>query len=571
MRPAPTRARGSALAALLLAAALAAPEATARPLPGEAPEAEAFSALDRRAVEVGGVVEMTVEVAAAARTEAVADRWEARLAAADVPRCAGVEIVRTWPVTRRWEGGVVQLHRRFALRVVRAGALEVPPVRVGPLATRPQALRAFAAWPREAARSVVPIVAEGVEANVPFQRVGTAWLAAPDALVTAYHVVVGADRVRARLPSGETVTLRRAWALDPDRDVAVLHVAPRHTDGMAALVVAPEAGPAASGADVAFTAGWPLGSGAPGDGFERQRVWTTGALYAGIGTAERRVRVSANAVRSGDSGGPLLDASGRVLGVVVSGRSTKGEPDLLREDVSLAADPVPALRQRRDRPAPLARALREAAAREPTARAFEAATALVTPMNRRADTRHHRAALLRAVREAPGDPALQFLAGSVFEALGDEAEAARAYHGAHAAGYFPAAYALANHYLDTDPARAAVLFAEVRRSAPYAHLGAMGHARALVDLARWDEAAEALEEVLDHDSRFGPALYFLGVVRLAQGREGAAEALAHRLAPRPVWADALRRLLDQEVLRPSALRALPRADLGRVPAFAARR
>ena len=206
-------------------------------------------------------------------------------------------------------------------------------------------------------------------------------------------------------------------------------------------------------------------------------------------------------------------------------------------------------------------------AREPAARAFEAVTALVGPVRRESDETRQRALLLEAAQQAPGDGALQFLAGSVLEALGDEAAAARAYHGAHAAGYFPAAYALAHHYLDVEPARAEALFAEVRQSAPYAHLGAMGHARALVLLGRWTEAEQALREVLDHDPEFAPALYLLGVVRLAEGREDEAAALARRLEVRPSWAASLRLLLRYDVLQPTALQPLARADLGAVPAF----
>ena len=573
----PSLRRGRPAWARVVAVVLALSASAAKAAP--APEAEVFSGLDRRAVEVGGWIELSVEVVAPAETRAEADRWVARLAAAEVPESADVEAVRTWPVSERWENGVVEAQRRFALRVLREGRGAVPPVAVGPLATSPQTFRAYAEAPEAAARSVVPIVAEGMAGARPAgarragaqRRVGTAWLAAPDALVTAYHVVVGASRVRVRLPSGRAVTLRRAWSLDPSRDVAVLHIDPRHTAGMRTLPLAPAASPTgatapeASGA-VSFTAGWPLGA-APvdEDGFGREQAWTSAPLHASIGPDARRLRVSGNAVRPGDSGGPLLDARGRVLGVVVSGRSTGGEADLLRQDVGLAADPLPALRARGRRPRPLARALRDAARTAPTARAFAAATALVGPARRPVEAPQHRAALLRAAQEAPGDASLQFLAGSVLEALGEPDEAARAYHDAHAAGYFPAAYALAHHYLADDPARAAGLFAEVRRSAPYAHLGAMGHARALVDLGRWREAEAALRVVLDHDARYAPALYLLGVVRLAQGREGAARALVQRLSPRPSWAASLRTVVNNEILWPSALRPLARAELGPVP------
>ncbi len=303
------------------------------------------------------------------------------------------------------------------------------------------------------------------------------------------------------------------------------------------------------------------------DPFERRQIHTVAALYDGVGTERHRLSTAGNAVRPGDSGGPLVDARGRVLGVVVSGRSTRGEADLLREDVCLAADPLPALRQRPDRPVPLARALRHAARAIPAARAFEAATALTGPGHRPADAPRHRALLMNAAREAPEDAALQFLAGSVLEALGDDDAAARVYQHAHEGGYFPAAYALAHHHLGSDPIRAERLFADIRRSAPYAHLGAMGHARALTQLGRWRQAESALHEVLDHEPTFAPALYLLGVVRIASGDERSARALERRLVAAPGWAASLRLLLRNEALRPSALQPLARADLGEVPVF----
>ena len=562
-------ARGSALAALLL---LLAPFAEAAG--GDPYRAHVFSTLDRGAVAVGDVVELNVEVLAAPTTGEAAEALVAAFSRAAPGESAGVEFVRAWPASRRLREGVLELQRRYDFRVLESGEVAVPEVvldvphdadRTLRLATRPHALRGYAAWPGDAARSVFPIVAESRDGRRTVRRTGSAWLAAPDALVTAYHVVVGARRVRVRLPSGETVSLGRVWALDPERDVAVLHIAPRHTRGLAPLLVAaPDAD--ASG-EVAFTAGWPLLDRADDDGFGRRQLRTSAARFEGIGEGARALRVSGNAVRPGDSGGALLNAEGHVIGVVVSGRSTDGEADLLREDVCLATDPVPALRARAERPEKLASALRETAEADPAARAHLAATHLTAQSVPEHERSRQRETLLEAVRESPRDASLQFLAATVLEALGDDAEAARAYRGAHAEGYFPAAYALAHHHLEASPARAAALFEEVRQSAPYAHLGAMGHARALTLLGRWTEAEHALENVLDHDPRFAPALYLLGVVRLAQGREVEARALALRLEARPEWAASLRTLLRHDVLRPSRVEPLARAELGAVSDF----
>jgi predicted negative regulator of RcsB-dependent stress response len=108
---------------------------------------------------------------------------------------------------------------------------------------------------------------------------------------------------------------------------------------------------------------------------------------------------------------------------------------------------------------------------------------------------------------------------------------------------------------------AAALFAETAAAGPYRRLGAFGQAQALIGAGRYEEAEAALEVVLDHDARFAPALYLLGIVRLAQGRVDEAQALTVRLGARPGWANALRLPIEAEALRPPNLEALPRVAL----------
>ena len=176
----------------------------------------------------------------------------------------GFAVLGTRAPLAKWTGDVVELQRRVTVRVT--GAVdEVPPLRLEVIAegrtwsfaTRAHPLRTFASAEASAAaaRSVVKVTAEGVLDGVAFERIGSAFAVGGDALVTAYHVVVGARRVRVQLPDGREVRLSRAWALDPVRDVAVLHLpeSVAWDAGLRPLVVAPES--AAGG--VAFTAGWP--------------------------------------------------------------------------------------------------------------------------------------------------------------------------------------------------------------------------------------------------------------------------------------------------------------------------
>ena len=557
--------------ALVAAAVVVAPAAAASapaPTSAASPGVEVFTSIDRRALAVGGYLLLDVELLRAGDD---AGPLREALDGVRLPETDAFDLVRAPAASAKVTDGVVEAQRRFVLRARRAGAAAVPAPRVEldgrELAAPTHAVRVFEAPPREAFASVVPIVAQGREGETTFRRTGTAFLAAPDALVTAYHVVAGANRVLVRLPSGRTVRLRRVLALDPARDVAVLHIDPRHAEGLPVLAFAPDGD--ASPDAVAFTAGWPLLR-ASDDGFDRAQATTAAVRHADLGAGDVALRVSSNGVRPGDSGGPMLDAQGRVLGVVVSGRATSGEPDLLREDLCLAADPRPALRSRVPRPVQLTSALRAAERHVPSAQAYDAVAALVGPVRQPARASHERERLLDALRRSPHDPVLQFLAGTALDALGDDDEALVAFAGAHRGGFFPAAYALAHHRLAAGEIRAAgELFAEVRRSAPYARLGAMGLARTRVADGRYGEAEAAVREVLAHEPRFAPALYLLGYIRIAQGRTDDARALAVRLRSRPEWAGSLRFILDNPGMHPEALRPLPRQPLGRLPAFTA--
>lgn len=524
-----------------------------------------FSGIDREAVEVGGLLEVEVEVLAVPATPAARDALDAAFRAWDVGQQlgSGFEVIRETSPMGRATGDVVELQRRVIVRVLDATVDAVPALtlrvpmrgRTWAFRTRPHALRTFAddEAVRTAARSVVAITAEGELDGVRFERIGSAFAIGDDALVTAYHVVVGARRVRVTLPTGRQVSVGRAWALDPVRDVAVLHLPPEvaQAAGLRPLVIAPSG----AAGEVAFTAGWPAGA---------QRR-TVAPRFEDLVLEGQRVRVAANAVQPGDSGGPLLDARGRVLGVVVSGRQTGGASDLLNESISLASDPTAALAeyQRATESARLGRALADATRALPAARAHAAVGAIQVPARRADwDERPHVALLREALRQAPDDAVLQYTAGMMLEEVGEAQLAAGALDAARRAGYVPAGYSLAHHLMGRGAlGEAAALFEETAAAGPYRRLGAFGLAQALVGMGRYAEAESALQAVLDHDARFAPALYLMGIVRLAQGRVEEAHALTVRLAARPGWANALRLPLEAEALRPPNLEALPRVAL----------
>lgn len=518
---------------------------------------QVFSSVGRDVVAVGETFELEVE---AIVTNPAAVTFE-------VEGGSRFEVVRSVEVERvggDFDGRSVEVHgRRFVLRSLEAGRWETPAVTVSAGAerttTRPHALHVYEPVSAlyAAARSVLPVVAEGEG----FQRIGSAFLVAGDAVVTAYHVVVGARRVRLHLPDGRRLTTRDVWAMDPVRDVAVLHVEAEavRAAGLAPLALAPPHDLGGAGSPV-FSAGWP-------DGVQRTSV---GVRYHDLHPApDETVWVSSNAVRPGDSGGPLLDRQGRVLGVVTSGRTAEAGGDLLAESVCLATDPrrALALRLRQPHPYGLKASLRVHERGDAHARALGLATALTRPNVRRAELSGHVEALRLAAAEAPRDPALLFLLGATLDRVGEGERAAAAYRAAleRNAAYFPTAYALGHHYMKREAyADAEALFLLTHQGAPYATLAALGLAQTYVAQLRYAEAEAALRTVLRHDLRFAPALYLLAYCALAQGRRAEAGGLLVRLVHLDEhWAERLRLHLLQPVLEPVALGVLPPAPAPR--------
>ncbi|WP_412067074.1 trypsin-like peptidase domain-containing protein [Rubrivirga sp. IMCC43871] len=524
---------------------------------------QVFSGVDREAVEAGGYLEVEVEALAVPQSPQADDALALAFAGWDLASQLGApfEVVRQTAPMRRETDGVVEWQRRAIVRVGE-GATMIPELRLAvrldgraiEQTTPARAIHTFAGLDatRRHGRSVVGVTAEGEVDGIAFRRVGSAFSVGGDALVTAYHVVVGARRVRLAFPNGDEVVVDQAWALDPVRDVAILHLphAVRQRAGLAPLVIAP----ADAASDVAFTAGWPGGV---------QRV-TVAVRYRDLQIGDHRVRVAGNAVRPGDSGGPLLDETGRVLGVVISGRQASPTPDLLRGSIALASDPGPALAAyaAADRPVRLDRALAASSESFVAGRVLEAVGAIQVPARRRGDDRQrYFDALREALLQSPDDAVLQYTGGMALDDAGQRRPAATALDASRRAGYVPAAYSLAHHHLGRgEMDAAAALFGEIAgaEDGPYRRLASFGEAQALIGLGRYEAADAALDVVLAHDARFAPALYLLGIVRLAQGRPAEARALAVRLAARPAWARALRLPVETEALRPPVLRPIDR-------------
>jgi S1-C subfamily serine protease len=148
---------------------------------------------------------------------------------------------------------------------------------------------------------------------------GSGWIAAPDLVVTNAHVVAGESDTTVT-PAGSTIQLDATPVhYDPENDLSLLHV-----DGLGGT-------PLSFASNVeAGTVGAVLGY--PENGpftIAPARVGATGPVETqdsyGRGPITRELTALRGEVRSGNSGGPLVDGSGRVMGTVFAA-TTQGKP-----------------------------------------------------------------------------------------------------------------------------------------------------------------------------------------------------------------------------------------------------
>lgn len=150
-------------------------------------------------------------------------------------------------------------------------------------------------------RSVVEVLLEG--------SAGSGFAVGSDVVVTSAHVVRG-DRFQLRLPDGQGRSAR-VRVIDRERDIAILEVS-----GLGLPPVQFRDPDSLRPGEVLYAMGHPLGV---------RHALSSGVLH-GVGslpdgypvpsTIRRRVWVQADLrLAPGNSGGPLADAEGRVIGV----------------------------------------------------------------------------------------------------------------------------------------------------------------------------------------------------------------------------------------------------------------
>jgi uncharacterized membrane protein required for colicin V production len=163
---------------------------------------------------------------------------------------------------------------------------------------------------------------------------GSGWFAGKSLIVTAAHVVAGESDTIVRIPGRPFPAPADVVLLDVHNDIAVLRVSGVDLEPL-------RLGDPQSGAAVAIL-GYPLDAGlraTPGRIGRTATVLTQDAL--GRGPVARTITAVAGQVEHGDSGGPAVDAAGRVESMIFAARlgSTSGygvPPSIIRSALARA-------------------------------------------------------------------------------------------------------------------------------------------------------------------------------------------------------------------------------------------
>lgn len=168
---------------------------------------------------------------------------------------------------------------------------------------RPSAGIARARGVEAAAGSVVKILGNACGLGVE----GSGWVAGNELVVTNAHVVAGQEDTRVLLRGREPGLDARAVAFDSRNDLAILRVPGLEAD---ALTLAKNPRTGTSAAILGFPGNGPYDVRAGRLGQTREVI--TQDAY-GQGPVRRAITSLRGAVRSGNSGGPMVDADGRVV------------------------------------------------------------------------------------------------------------------------------------------------------------------------------------------------------------------------------------------------------------------
>jgi hypothetical protein len=263
-----------------------------------------------------------------------------------------------------WIGGAVALHTPGAseLRepIQRSAILQELNERLPPSGPILQALARFDPFPQvEGPSPDVPPPTSAIARDPDVERAGgsvvkvlgtacglgvqgSGWVAGDGIVVTNAHVVAGQDDTTVQVQGeGPRLDAQAVW-FDPQNDLAILR-APG-LSGVGALRLNPGAEQGASAAILGFPENGPYDV-RPGRLGQTSTVISQDAY--GRGPVRRSITSLRGLVRSGNSGGPMVDASGRVVTTIFAasvsdgGQSGFGVPDsIVREALGRAGGPV---------------------------------------------------------------------------------------------------------------------------------------------------------------------------------------------------------------------------------------
>jgi S1-C subfamily serine protease len=182
----------------------------------------------------------------------------------------------------------------------------------GPLAP-PDAAIASDPDMRRVSRSVVRVLGTACGLGVE----GSGWIAAPGLVVTNAHVVAGEDDTTVTTIDGASLDATPV-GYDPANDLALLRI----EASIPALPIAPDPRRGTVGAVLGYPENGPYSVAAA-------RLGDTSTVISedsyGSGPIHRSIAFLRGSVRSGNSGGPLVDSHGRVLATVFAA-TTSGPP-----------------------------------------------------------------------------------------------------------------------------------------------------------------------------------------------------------------------------------------------------
>ena len=193
------------------------------------------------------------------------------------------------------------------------------PVKVDPAVANNAAVTA-------AARQTVKVRSFGCGGEV----FGSAFPVATNYLISNAHVVAGTNRTSILTPDGRRLAAT-VVLFDPERDVSILFVPGLRLQPLGQA----DAGRGTTGATIGYPGG---GDETVGAAAVRAQVTAEGRDIYGDAQVSRQIYVLTADIHPGNSGGPMVDAEGRALGVVFANSTSNPTEGYALTDAEVAPD-----------------------------------------------------------------------------------------------------------------------------------------------------------------------------------------------------------------------------------------